>query len=44
MRAMRPCRKVMAFVYLWGPESTPDYKIISIKPEYSPKLMELEKI
>lgn len=27
-----------------GPESTPDYKIISIKPEYSPKLMELEKI
>lgn len=27
-----------------GPEEKPDYKIISIKPEYSPKRMELEKI
>jgi len=27
-----------------GPGEAPDYKIISIKPEYTPKLMELEKI
>ena len=27
-----------------GPEAGPDYKIISIKPEYSPKVMELERI
>lgn len=27
-----------------GPEERPDYKIISIKPEYSPKLIELEKL
>lgn len=27
-----------------GPEEKPDYKIISIKPEYSPKVMELERI
>lgn len=27
-----------------GPEEKPDYKIISIKPEYSPKVMELEKL
>lgn len=27
-----------------GPEADPDYRIISIKPEYTPKLMELEKI
>ena len=27
-----------------GPEAVPDYKIISIKPEYSPKVMELERI
>lgn len=27
-----------------GPEAKPDYKIISIKPEYSPKVMELERI
>lgn len=27
-----------------GPEDDPDYKIVSIKPEYNPKLMELEKI
>ena len=27
-----------------GPEAQPDYKIISIKPEYSPKVMELERI
>ena len=25
-----------------GPDADPDYKIISIKPEYNPKLMELE--
>lgn len=27
-----------------GPESKPDYKIVSIKAELSPKVMELEKI
>lgn len=27
-----------------GPENTPDYKVISIKQEYSPKLMELERL
>ncbi len=27
-----------------GPESNPDYKIISIKPDYSPLEMELERI
>ena len=27
-----------------GPKAKPDYKIISIKPEYSPKVMELERI
>lgn len=27
-----------------GPTDPPDYKIISIKQEYSPKLMELEKL
>ncbi len=27
-----------------GPEEKPDYKIISIKPEHSPKVMELEKL
>lgn len=27
-----------------GPEDKPDYKIISIKPEYNPKLMELEAL
>ena len=26
------------------PDADSDYKIISIKPEYNPKLMELEKI
>ena len=27
-----------------GPDEKPDYKIISIKPEYNPKVMELEKL
>ena len=27
-----------------GPESNPDYKIISIKPEYTPMQIELERI
>jgi hypothetical protein len=27
-----------------GPEDPPDYKIISIKREYSPKVMELERV
>ena len=27
-----------------GPEDPPDYKIISIKREYSPKVMELERL
>lgn len=27
-----------------GPEDPPDYKIISIKREYSPKVMELERM
>lgn len=27
-----------------GPDEKPDYKIISIKPEYNPKRMELEKL
>ena len=27
-----------------GPEEAPDYRIISIKPEYNPKVMELEKL
>ena len=27
-----------------GPEDPPDYKIISIKPEFSPKVLELERI
>lgn len=27
-----------------GSEEMPDYKIISIKPEYDPKVMELEKM
>lgn len=27
-----------------GPEAPPDYKIISIKREYDPKLMELERM
>lgn len=27
-----------------GPEELPDYKIISIKSEYSPKMMELERL
>lgn len=26
-----------------GPEEQPDYKIVSIKPEYSPKMIELER-
>lgn len=27
-----------------GPEDSPDYKIISIKPEFNPKKMELERL
>lgn len=27
-----------------GPEEAPDYKIVSIKSEYSPKIMELERL
>lgn len=27
-----------------GPEDTPDYKIISINPEYSPRMMELKRL
>lgn len=26
------------------PDNEPDYKVISIKPEYSPKILELERI
>lgn len=38
---MREGDGVCVFV---GPEDPPDYKIISIKPEYSPKMLELEKM
>lgn len=27
-----------------GPEEAPDYRIISIQPEYNPKVMELERL
>lgn len=27
-----------------GPEDAPDYKVISIKTEYTPKMMELERM
>lgn len=27
-----------------GPDANPDYKIISIQPEYNPKRMELERL